>query len=605
MAHQWFRANISNSIFPFLTKWGGRTVIIPQADQDYDPSSFGSSAKKENPQAYYMHNVMPTVQGYQSVAYDTAILASTTSPVSLPLTAVFPGFWGDGSGNRYLLASIPFFSEALAGYIYDQNYGYWLPAVLDYTSSTLVSLAAPTIARLNGITLICYPGLGIYSYNGSVTAGSGIYAGQKIANLVSLNGSLTGVTPSDIAGICAANGYLLLWDNNSTIYNSNANNIYDFVPSAITGASSFSPEDLKGGIVAVLPISGGFITYSTQNAVGASYTGNINYPWVLKEIPGIGGITSPECVSWQANLDNHYIWSTAGFQQVSLTQDAIDDFPEVTDFFVSKIYEDFDEDTLQFSSVALSDQMLVKVNAINNRFIVVSYGQDEYTYALIFDVDLRRWGKVKVTHTDSFQWNSPNLEGALSVPTYQNLAPRTYETLGNAIIGNDAIPYYAVSISNETVPEEPKETIAFLQHDGTTLILDFEQAAVLGYAYQDFNISYDDPAIADATYNTFSSATITGGVLLLGKYQVRRSSGTIHQRGVLEGVSDTSPIAYYIIPTFDGKTLQLPVPGIVISNGIDTITFGKRVTAFNFSVLIVGVFDLSSVLLDMMTGETI
>lgn len=603
MAHQWFRANISSAGFPLLTKWAGRTVIISQIDQDFDPSTFGSNAKKNNPQAYYMHNVMPTIHGYQSIDYDTAISPSTEFPVQLSLTAIFPALWGDGSGNRYLLGSIPYFSKALTSYIYDQNYGYWLPAVIDYTSTTIVSQSAPTVAKLNGVTYICFPGLGLYTYNGSVTDGTGIYAGQKIANLVHV--ALTGVTDTLILGICSANGYLLLWDSANIIYNSNANNIFDFVPSALTGASSFAAEDLKGNIVALLPISGGFVVYSSENAVGCTYSGNISYPWVLKEIPGIGGITSPECVSWQANLDVHYIWCTNGFQQAMLSQDAIDDFPEVTDFIVAKVFEDFDETTLSFTSLSLTAQMLVKVNAINNRFIVVSYGVTTYTHALVYDIDLKRWGKLRTTHIDCFQWNSPNYEGDFTAATYESLAPHSYDNLGNSIYNNETIPYFALSFGSSEIPEQPKETIAFLQEDGTVVIIDFSLATVLGYEYADFDVSYDYLGSFDYTYNSFSSPNTINGVILLGKYQLRRSSGIIHQRGVVEGVSDVSPFSYNIIPTFDGKTMQSPIAGIAIQTGDETRIFGKRVTCTNFSILLVGVFDMSSLLLDVMAGETL
>ena len=72
MAQITYRANLSAKSFPFISDNWGRTVIVPQYDNTFNrelSSQEDSDRDVGIPQAYYMHNVMPTAQGFQSVGW--------------------------------------------------------------------------------------------------------------------------------------------------------------------------------------------------------------------------------------------------------------------------------------------------------------------------------------------------------------------------------------------------------------------------------------------------------------------------------------------------------------------------------------------------------
>jgi hypothetical protein len=72
MAQIPYRANLSAAIFPMTLARSGRTVINPQADNNFDKRVDAQGNDKASagiPQVMYMENVLPTVEGFQSVGY--------------------------------------------------------------------------------------------------------------------------------------------------------------------------------------------------------------------------------------------------------------------------------------------------------------------------------------------------------------------------------------------------------------------------------------------------------------------------------------------------------------------------------------------------------
>ena len=74
MTQIYYRANLNDSEFPFISTFQGKTVIQPSIDQNYVQSMLDkSSGDRGIPEAYYMHNVLPSVHGYKSVGYTNII----------------------------------------------------------------------------------------------------------------------------------------------------------------------------------------------------------------------------------------------------------------------------------------------------------------------------------------------------------------------------------------------------------------------------------------------------------------------------------------------------------------------------------------------------
>lgn len=543
MSHQKMRCNLAATIFPFASPLAGRTIIVPQYDQNYEKtlvSSADTDKDKGIPQAVYMHNVMPVASGYQSIGYVEYLEAMDGDPTDFD--AAFPIQNTD-------LARFIMVPSAGKNYLWDAQVGLWR-SVSPITG--LPGNVTFTTAFINGQSYMFYEATNCYVYNDS----------SKALDVI----TLAGLTVALITGICAANGYMIAFDDTSVSWSSQTDPL-DFVPSLVTGAGGGGVVDAKGRIICCLPISGGFIVYCEKNIVAARYTGNARYPYNFKELANSGGIQSPEQVSWQGNTAEHYAWTTAGLQKVDLSA-CTNLVPEVTDFLSMLLFEDFDEITLMLSETYLDAPLNVKVAVISSRFLVVSYGVvlGIYTHALIFDLVLKRWGKVKVTHVDCFQWNAPNLYGALTygqlTMTYGGFGPlTTYADLGTSI----------------QTPEIVRKTIAFMQQDGRVVSMNFD------FSQPDAN-----------------------GVLILGKFQFQRNKMIAFQTIEIENtyIPDTPPsdFIHYLFPTLDGKTFLPAVSTTRIRNSPMSSKWGRMYTGQNVSSLFFGKFNLTSCIYDFTLG---
>lgn len=552
--------NLSGAQFPFGTEMWGRTIMFPQYDENYDRTIFSTvdpSYEKGLPQVYYMHNVMPTVNGYQAVGYDITIAVTPSGPVSSAFGSFVFGKSGFGAvgPSSFLFNSVyqiqtPLQNNFLfvpAGgknYIYDATTSGW-NSVSPLPPGDVPDGVQVTTAFVQGQTYIYYANYGCFVYDE--------------LNKVLVPTTLTGLDPLQIAGICTANGYMVAVSKNAVAWSS-LTTPTDFTPSIVTGAGGGSINDAKGVIIAALQITGGFILYCQQNAVGATYTGNSNFPFIFLEIAGSGGIQSIDQISWHANMPAHVMLGTYGLQEINKSV-AKGSYIEASDFLAAKLFEDFDESTQVLTSQYISAQLKAKVTIIEARYLVISYGVSAaiYTHALVYDLILKRWGKLKVEHSACFEWNAPNLYGfttygALSNTTYGDLSATTYGDLSRQIVSK----------------VYPKKSIAFLQGDGTVLLVNFDL-----------------------------SEAVANGVFMIGKFQFSRRKWIQHQYGIVDTISDGNRFSYTIIPTKDGKTLLPFILGRqnLALSGEKTRTYQKQVSGVNISVLLQGQFSLNSLLL--------
>lgn len=355
MAQLTSRANLSAARFPLVSSFQGRTIILSEHDQNYQKSAIFAGADQDRdvgiPQIFYCHNTVATENGVQSVGYKkilNALGGATDFDQAIRLL--------DPNGNKFL------FSPA-AG----KNYVFDAPQINWVSTSPIVGLSSNilvTTAFVNGQTYIYYEGNGCYTYNKTT----------KILDPV----TLTALVASNIKGIVGANGYLIAWDL-TTVYWSSATTPTDFTPSLLTGAGSAGVTDLKGAIVVCLPSISGFIVYSTGNAVGASFTANIRFPFVFKEVAGSGGILKKEHISFEDNLEDHYALTSAGLQTINKTTSKVV-FSDISDFITCRIFEDFDDATNIFTTSYLTDDLKVKITVIGSRYLLISYGTTEGTF---------------------------------------------------------------------------------------------------------------------------------------------------------------------------------------------------------------------------------
>lgn len=405
MAQIEYRGNLSAARFPFLASAQGRTIIVPQYDNVYVPvvaSRADEDKDRGIPQIFYCHNVMPTAEGFQSIGF--SLIVGAAFPFNTNFFNVFTLRSGDGD-------------KALFAHTTDgQNYlnlgGSWFPI------NAVGGSNAVTVAYVEGRSFVYFETVGCYELD---------FTTYQLVPV-----TLTGLSIPDIKGITATQGYLIAYTLSNIAWSSTVD-ITDFVPSLTTGAGGGAVEGALGQIAAVVPHPLGLIVYTTRNAVAAIYSGNSRYPFNFRPVAGSGGVVSLENIAWGEQLGSHYVYSTSGIQTVNTTG-ATTILPEVTDFLAGKVFEDFDETTLEFSQVTLNVVMKKRLTVISNRYLVLSYGITMLTHALIYDLVTRRYGKIRLAHVDCFEW--------------QQLIP-------------------------ESIAETPRDSIAFLEPDGMVFLVNF------------------------------------------------------------------------------------------------------------------------------------
>jgi len=522
MAYETFTALLNAAEFPFVSDFFQRSVIVPGYDQlvrsPKDSTIDLQSNVQKLAQHYYCQNVLPTSEGLMSIGYSQVISAFDPPVANFDQAIVLR----DVDENNFIL--VP---ARGTNYIYKANTGNWVstnPFTGWPNQYRIVSRA-----YVNGRTFVQYEKFGMYEYNTSANTFFPV--------------ALTGIVASDIDVIGSSNNYLIAVVG-ITVFWSSLVDPTDFTPSINTGAGFAIPQDMKGIARAVIPISGGFVIYTTKNAVAALYTNNARAPFVFREISNAGGILSPEQVSLEASLGFHYAWTTNGLQKISINSaEALSN--AAMDFLAGRIWEEFDITTLTLTSQRLNDDLKVKITCISGRYLVISYGRlselpQLYTHALVYDLGLKRWGKLRVDHVDCFFYPYPNIIGTVT----------------------------------ET---PPKRSVGFLKSSGQVdlLIMDYRERQ-------------------------------NEGVLLLGRYQLSRGKLTTFQSVELEGEHQAYPAQVYLLISPDGKTNNAPAQLTELSAGAGrkVVKYGAPApapgmhgaarTGVNISLLAVGTFELST-----------
>lgn len=443
-----FRLNVRSSDFPLLSTQFGRTVM-QASPEDYNNTMGRTYAETfrdrygANASYLYYHNVLPTIVGMRSINFRKTygnIVAASGQQVN------YANYLRDCHNRRLLLLSTPT--------------GNYTP--IDATTwRTLggynITKDKCTIAHVYKKSYICMANTGIQYYD----------EGSQSLLAVNLNGLL----PANIIGLSTFSNYLIAYSED-TIFWSSAINPEDFLPSLSTGAGSIIPNTIRGTIVYCHAINTGFLIFTSDNVVHAKYTGNLNFPFAFTEILNAGGITKASHVVRSTMDDGLYYWSNKGCQLITLPTITCDNtLPELQDFLTSHVVEDYitsttipmatnistnwssqtqsweelPTETTGLVQTSYTGSLAIGIRIISNRYLVVSYGvpnttnnSDIFKWAFIYDIQLLRWGKVRITHIDCIDMQ---------------------DTLGS---------------SDLTISYEPNHNIGFVQPDGSTYILTSE-----------------------------------------------------------------------------------------------------------------------------------
>lgn len=525
MAQIPYRANLQSMTFPLLSELSGRTVINPQADNTYARyvSSDGQSPIDTGiPQIFYCHNVMPATYGWQSIRFNTVYLPPTDSTgLDFERTERIYGAQVISTGTPPVesITSTGFKTQIAiakvgdnAVYVVDPATNRWKAAL---GAPSLPAGTIMSIATVNGASYIYFSNIGCYIYNNNTN--------QLIERV------LAGLNKTTTIGIVAANGYLNAYNKTGVVWSSTVN-VEDFVPSDTSGAGGGQVQEARGDIVTAVPTNLGYILYTKENAVSVIFSGNAEFPWNFKAIPASGGVSSAEVVSQEQAAGFQQVYSTNGMQQVTHARCATVT-PNVTDFIAGNTFEDFDSVNNKFVVTKFDWAMRKKLSVVCDRYIIVSYGllpDADMTHALVLDLTQTRMGKIKLTHTSCFELRS----------------------------------------LNSAVTELPRDSIAFLQRDGTVKVVDFSLLE-----------SADD------------------SVLIMGKYQYVRQKLLELNQLEIENVEVSDTFSAWALPSLNGKNLGTAVAGYLqeSTDNYRKYTWDGQIGT-NVSWMFKGTFNINSLI---------
>jgi hypothetical protein len=553
-----YRANLSSAIFPMTVAEGGRTVIIPGPDNNFDRRVDPTGAQKDAgiPQALYLENVLPTISGYQSAGYLSPTAAMRAPVVASSIVKVFESWsapqTATGTPARWqstVICKMPLYfwgsGEATAGVYGDIEVaildGAGIPTTITYNSNPLFNLFST--ANVAGV---CY-----LFHNQKLYTVEHIFD-LAVAPKVIIRDVTGTVTPGAFCtnkiAIVGSNNYLVMADVD-TIYYSSTTTPTDFVASLVSGAGQIDPNNTDGAIWYLTDTQLGFYIHSNNNTLLAKYTGNARYPWKFAAVKGGLGIAYPSEQLVCGYVDSSYTIVFESDKQVKLYSeyDSGTEFVELNNYFKNSVRAELNYATNEFTQTQVrTDFAAIKIFA--NRYVLISIDNliganptyAQYTAVLVFDAQTRRVGRLDIAH--------------------------------DYVICPDK--------SINTVTDYQDTLIGFVNTRNNTI------------KYLTFDI-YQKTSYTGVTYDAMVAA------LLLGKFQYVRSRLIKLEQVEFEGSQDSTVISspnfsVAVLPTLDGKNFKPAVTPALVSNTGGLATYSLHNTAQNHSVLAKGAFSLST-----------
>jgi hypothetical protein len=565
MAIQRFKVSLNAARFPLVSTKGQRAVFIPGLDSaPRTPRTFmgsNESVDYDIAQMLYGENIMPVSEGLKSVGY-SQLIAPT---VNTDFDQIFA--LRDDEENTVLYSP-----AAGKNYIYDDALSAWTSTTfleihgvaIDPASPDTEATAKVTYAYVDGKTFVCYSRLlatggtdaSILFWNPTTKALEP--AGELIANMPFGAG--------EIDGISSSNGYLIVYSDISVAWAAFNGTAFDYVIYAngeFTGSGSQIPEDVQGKIKACISLPGGFVMFTGKNAIAATYHAqNIAAPWVFREIAGSGGIESYEQATVEGSLGALIAYTTTGLQKVSLNSSE-EAYPDVSDFITDRYIERYSFGNQELRQASTTLDMFVKITNIANRYLVVSYGTFPrvFSFALVYDMTLQRWGKLRIVHRDCFYYNYGAITGDL-----------TYSMLGDVPYDSPDLTTYDSTTQQSNAIVAAQHGMAFLKADGSVSLADWSSLVR----------DAEDEAVA-----------------IIGRIQLTRASNAQFNRAEIEGLTSGR---VYLQPSYNGRTLEAAIALTDIETAPNYRVVGDMIDCKNFNLVVEGTFDLSTMILEATTS---
>lgn len=565
MAIQRFKLAFNNARIPLVSSQASRAVFVPGIEAS-SRAIQGASGSRESTQDYqaaqliYAENVMPIPTGIRSVGYSQRIAPT----INTDFDSIFA--LRDENENTVLYSP-----GAGKNYIYDNVASAW-------TTTTHATIFSPltvktgyspansrvTYAYVDGFTFVCFSRL-VASDDSDMS----IMVWDSATKTLQPAGALIANLPypiGEIDGISSSNGYLLIFSGLSVAwagFNGTAFDYQIYANGAFTGAGWQTPEDIQAPITALISLPGGFVIFTGKNAIAANYNAQtLGTPWVFREIPNAGGLESYEQATVEGSRGTLVAYTTAGLQTISLNSSEVD-HPDVADFIATRLIERYNLESHEFTRGSTNLDFYVKLSNIANRYTVVSYGTfpGVYSFALVYDNALKRWGKLRMVHRDCFYWNYGVVQGDL-----------TYAALGDIPYDYPDLTTYDATTGLSNAITAAQHSLAFLKASGEIVIADWSLSL----------------------RNTTDEA-----VAVIGRVQLTRTSNVQFNRTEIEGLQAGEVL---VAPSYDGANLATPIPLVTIQSDPLLRVDGGLIDCKNFNLIVQGTFNLSTVIIEGTTA---
>ena len=389
------RLSTTTTSFPWVsTEFGPSTIQRQPTDQQLQLGRPSDGIQDDRdlgvPSIVYMHNAMPTLMGFKSVQYKKL---------------------GEPLGDFDKVYRIQ--SKAMGiGYLFVATSKYTLD-LGGKTTAVPMALGAISVASHRGT---------VYVFSRS----------RKSLYVLEDSGVLKLVIPSGIAlsnilGIASIGPHFVMYTVD-TILRSSIMDPLDFVPQLSTSAGAVSISPQRGKIITVQMMTQNSATiWTTTEAISLTISGSSASPFKLERVIGVPGISD---VSQLIGHDKVAILSSDGYVLPDGKSTPV--AADVWQFLTSTLIEDYIGDTGirkisssgQYYSVdmdeiseciqlsPLNETELVVIRAlkpirhklvfVGDRYMCFSYGfgcSPVFNWVVVYDTQLRRWGKLRIKHT--------------------------------------------------------------------------------------------------------------------------------------------------------------------------------------------------------------
>jgi hypothetical protein len=539
MAQIPYRVNLSAAAFPFLLSKAVGHVIVPGLDQNYDRRIDPQGEQKTPgiPQAIYLENVLPSIEGYQSIGYVRSNPLPGTSPATdyVILEVKRPdGHWPIIMAFKIGEQRAFFFKDTVTGWVEIPVMGSPpdnFPADPSLYFSTIIQ----------GNILIWCAGMSfLYGYGGTneLTYNNASYAPAGVLD--------------DVICFLSSYNYLILIKNlpsGVAVLWSSTVDPFDFSASLVTGAGGGAIATTQGNALAAYPCPEGFYIYTKNNIILAVYTGNSRYPFKFVPVKDSQGISTSLDVYTDLDESAGLVFTRHGQFHVTSGDRAVQVMPEASEFFErANTYDIFDRVNLVFSVGRRPvGYRKIRPYAFGSRYLLLSYKEtaieenEIFDGVIVYDKLLNRYGKLKFKHTKIF---------------------------------------------------------TFMEYEGDLTVGIRADRLVLGFLDADTGQVGRWTFVRDPARDDLSPAINHEAVLVLGRYQYVRSRDICLDEVILEGSEGkASPdIKLYAMPSRVGTGYSAITELTYVPDSSNQRTYKYYSTAEgrNVSLCIVGSFDMAS-----------